>query len=93
MGQKNIKKIIVAIFMLLLSSWLTGCSGSSNHRCDWCGSSSTKAYKIDDDILSYVCKECRERCIYCGEKATKHAPNCFDMETFMCDECYEEMEG
>lgn len=84
--NKKIPSMLLAIILALCA--LTGCSGTVDEPCMYCGNSPSKEYKKQDGTPVYVCEKCSSECMICGEKkATKHYESLMGI-VFACDDCY-----
>ena len=64
----------------------------SNTPCDWCGTTPTLSYKLQNGDYAHICKNCRSYCMICGEPATKHYENLLGTMVFFCNDCYQELQ-
>ena len=100
--MKKCKKYFVCLLsVMIFAVFIVGCGSKSSSEktiectstvdepCDWCGSSPSVAYELNDGSYSYVCKECSEFCFWCENKATIHYENLAGIMAFVCEDCYE----
>ena len=88
--SRVMKKVVTGIVAMIIVFFIIGqFIFTVDKPCDWCGSSPSVAYELNDGSYSYVCKECSEFCFWCENKATIHYENLAGIMAFVCDDCYE----
>ena len=81
------KLMVLSVLSVIL---LSGCVGSSNEECVYCGRSPSKVYNANGN-KTYVCENCSSECFFCGDKATKKFTNISGAMTFACKDCYDSL--